>query len=207
MKRLATVCLVALVAAALTPQALDAGIGFRLGYSSATLSQASATPLPFNFGPLSSVTGGLSFEAGLGFISIDPELLYVRMGGRYDVDASNSLEFRHDYIQVPVLVKLNIIPVGPIRPFLCAGAYGAYLVNAKGVFVLDGVPSEEDMAGNYERFDYGLVGGAGLAFKLPGISLSIEGRFNYGLQNLLKDPAPGDSMKNECWMALAGISF
>jgi hypothetical protein len=129
------------------------------------------------------------------------------MGGQYEVDELNSLEFRNDYIQVPVMLKLNIIPAGPIRPFLCGGAYGAYLIKAKGVLEIDGEHTEEDMSENYERFDYGLVGGAGLAFKLPGISLSIEGRFNYGLQNLIKDPVPGDSMKNQCWMALAGISF
>ena len=207
MKRLSIAGLVALIAAVTIPQALNAGVGFKLGYTSSTLPQTSETPLPFTFGALSSFAGGLSFESSLGFISIQPEILYVRMGGQYEVDELNSLEFRNDYIQVPVMLKLNIIPAGPIRPFLSGGAYGAYLIKAKGVLEIDGEHTEEDMSENYERFDYGLVGGAGLAFKLPGISLSIEGRFNYGLQNLIKDPVPGDSMKNQCWMALAGISF
>jgi hypothetical protein len=207
MKRLLIACLVTLFAAVSIPQALNAGVGFKLGYTSSTLPQTSETPLPFTFGALSSFAAGLSFESGLGFISVQPEILYVRMGGEYEADELNSLEFRHDYIQVPVLLKLNIIPAGPIRPFLCGGGYGAYLIKAKGVLEIDGVPMEEDMSENYQRFDYGLVGGAGLAFKLAGLSLSIEGRFNYGLQNLIKDPAAGDSMKNQCWMALAGISF
>lgn len=207
MKKVFVACLVTLFAAVSVPQALNAGIGFKLGYTSSTLPQTSETSLPFAFGALSSFAGGLSFENGLGFFSVVPELLYVRMGGQYRFDASNSLEERHDYIQVPVLLKLNIIPAGPIRPFLSGGVYGAYLLNAKGIMEIDGAPMEEDITGNYERFDYGLVGGVGLAFKLPGIALSIEGRFNYGLQNIWKDPEPGYSMKNQCWMALAGISF
>jgi hypothetical protein len=207
MKKLTVICLVALFATVAVPRTLDAGIGFKAGYTSASLSLESSTPLPFSFGSLSSFAGGLSFEAGLGFFSIDPEILYVRMGVRYEVDELNSLEFRNDYIQVPVLLKFTVIPVGPIRPFLCAGGYGAYLIKAKGVMEEGGVPTEEDMSDNYQRFDYGVVGGLGVAFKLPGIGLSIEGRYTYGLQNLVKDPAPGDSMKNQCWMALAGISF
>jgi hypothetical protein len=207
MKKLSVICLVALFAAVSVPQALNAGVGFKAGYSWSTLSLTSTEPLPFSLGTLSSFAGGMSFSAGLGFLSIQPEILYVRMGSLYEVDALNSLEFRNDYIQVPVLLKLSIIPVGPIQPFLCAGGYGAYLIKAKGVMKIDGVPQEEDMSDNYQRFDYGVVGGLGLAFKLPGIGLSIEGRYTYGLQNLVKDPAAGDSMKNQCWLALAGISF
>jgi hypothetical protein len=51
------------------------------------------------------------------------------------------------------------------------------------------------------------VGSAGLAFRMPGIAVSIEGRYNYGLLNILKDPFPGDSAKNRCWMALVGLRY
>jgi hypothetical protein len=129
------------------------------------------------------------------------------MGGKYTVDADNSLEIRQEYIQVPVLIKLNIIPAGPIRPFLCGGGYGAYLLKSQGVMTIDGVESKETLTSDYERFDYGLVGGAGIAFKLVGLSLSLEGRYNYGLANLIKDPAAGDSMENQSWMGLVGIKF
>jgi hypothetical protein len=207
MKKLMIVAVAAICLTALVPQSFGAGFGLKFGYSSSTLALASTEPIPFSFGALDYFAGGIYFEGGLGFISIQPEILYVRTGGVYEVDEANSLEFRHQYIQVPVLLKLNIIPAGPIRPFLCAGGYGAYLIKSEGVLEVEGVSDTEDLTSDYERFDYGLVGGAGIAFKLLGLSLSFEGRYNYGLANLLKDPAAGDSMKNECWMALVGFSF
>ena len=206
MKKLAIAALAVLCAAALIPQTLEAGVGIKAGYSLSKFSQKSDTPLLFAWENLPFFVGGLSFEGGLGFISIQPEVLYVRMGGKYAVDP-DSLEFRFGYIQVPVLIKLNIVPAGPVRPFLAAGGYGAYLIKAEGVLITGGVTTKADMTEDYQRMDYGVIGGAGLAFKLPGISLSVEGRYNYGLMNIMKDPAAGDSMKNRSIMALVGLSF
>ena len=108
---------------------------------------------------------------------------------------------------MPVLLKLSVIPAGPIRPFIYAGGYGAYLLKANEVTLIDGVTGESDVTENYQRYDYGVVGGAGLAFKLPGISISIEGRYNYGLKNILTAAGPGESVKNRSMMALVGIGF
>jgi len=197
MKKIAIAALAVLFAAALIPQTLEAGVGIKAGYS---LSKIVETP-PFLWENLPFFVGGLSFEGGLGFISIQPEVLYVRMGGKF---TPGDFEFRFNYIQVPVLLKLNVVPAGPVRPFIAAGGYGAYLIKAEGV-IGGGLP--EDLTGNYERYDYGIVGGAGIAFKLPGITLSVEGRYNYGLMNILKDPAAGDSSKNRSLMALVGLGF
>jgi len=59
----------------------------------------------------------------------------------------------------------------------------------------------------FEKYDYGVVGGVGIEFKLPGISFSIEGRYNYGLKNILTDPVAGEAIKNRSMMALVGIGF
>ena len=201
MKRLMIVSLAVLCVAALVPQTLSAGFGIKGGYS---LSKSSS----FAFQNLRSPVGGIFFSLGFGPLAIQPEVLYVRMGGRDVIDGSG-LEFRFDYIQVPLLLKLKIIPLGPISPFVCAGGYGSYLFRARGVTFVDGVVAGDpaDLGDNYEKYDYGIVGGAGLKFKLPGISISIEGRYNYGLKNILKDAGPDDSWKNRSMMALVGIGF
>ena len=200
MKRLAIAALAVLCMAAFVPQALEAGVGLKAGYSLSKFSQLSDAPLPFQWENLPFFVGGLSFEGGLGFISLQPEVLYVRMGGKY---AAGLLEYRFNYIQVPVMLKLNIVPAGPVRPFIGGGGYGAYLIKAEGVLGAD----KADLTGDYMRFDYGIVGGVGLAFKLPVISISVEGRYNYGLMNIMKDPAAGDSMKNRSIMVLVGVNF
>jgi hypothetical protein len=208
MKRLMIVALVALCVAALLPQTLSAGFGIKSGYSLSKFALTAADPIPFAFHNLRSPVGGIFFSFGFGPLAIQPEVLYVRMGGRDVIDGSGS-EFRFDYIQVPLLLKLKIIPLGPMSPFICAGGYGSYLFRAREVTLVDGVVVGDpaDLGENYEKYDYGVVGGGGLKFKLPGISISIEGRYNYGLKNILTDPGPGESFKNRSMMALIGIGF
>jgi Outer membrane protein beta-barrel domain len=207
MKKLALACLITIFVAAAVPQALEAGVGFKGGLTWSSLAIKSTDPMPFDFGKLQYYAGGVFFDLGLGFVSIQPEILYVRMGAAYEVDELNSLEFRLHYIQAPVLLRLNIIPAGPVRPFLCGGGYGAYLLKSEGVMEIDGVTEKTDVTDEYERIDYGLVGGAGIMFKLGIIGLSVEGRYTYGLANIIKDPLAGESVKNRSLMALVGIKF
>jgi hypothetical protein len=206
MKRLMIVALAVLCVAGLLPQTLSAGFGIKGGYSLSKFSLTSTEPPPFEFINLPYYTGGIYFSLKLGPLAIQPEVLYTRMGAKYAVDA-DSLEYRFDYIQVPVLLKLSVIPLGPIRPVIYAGGYGSYMLKAKGVETVGGVPDETDLADMFEKYDYGVVGGAGIEFKLPGISFSIEGRYNYGLKNILKDPSAGEAVKNRSMMALIGIGF
>jgi hypothetical protein len=205
MKRLIIVSLAVLCVAALLPQTLSAGFGIKGGYSLSKFSLSGTEAPPFT--NLGSPVGGIYFSLKLGPLAIQPEVLYVRMGAEYEVDEDNSLEYRFDYIQVPVLLKLSVIPMGPIRPVIYAGGYGSYLLKAKGVMTVGGVPEEEDLGEMFEKYDYGVVGGAGIEFKLPGISISIEGRYNYGLKNVLTDPGDGESVKNRSMMVLVGIGF
>jgi hypothetical protein len=207
MKRLMIVVLAALCVAALLPQTLSAGFGIKGGYSLSKFATESTEPIPFIFGNLGSPVGGIFFSLGLGPLAIQPEVLYVRMGAEYKVDEANGLKWQFDYVQVPVLLKLSIIPAGPIRPFIYAGGYGSYLIRARGIMTVDGVSEGTDISADYQKYDYGVLGGAGLTFKLPGIAISVEGRYNYGLKNVLIDPPAGDSLKNRSMMALVGIGF
>jgi hypothetical protein len=206
MKRLMILSLAILCLAALVPQTLSAGVGVKGGYSLSKFALVSSEPPPFTFDYLPSFVAGLYFDINLGIISIQPEVLYTRMGAKYE-DGEDSLQYRFEYVQAPVLLKINIIPAGPVRPFICGGGYGSYLLKATGIMVAGGVRTETDLADTIVKYDYGVVGGAGLAFKLPGISLSVEGRYNLGLMNIEKDPAAGESVKNRSIMALVGIGF
>ena len=204
MKKSLLVVLVALAVVAVVPQTLGAGVGIKGGYSWSRFTLSD--PPPFTLDNLSYFVGGLYFDINMGFLSLQPEVLYTRMGAKYE-EAGDSLQYRFDYIQVPVLLKINIIPAGPIRPFIAAGGYGAYLLKAKGVMIVDDVTEEEDLSDTFQKYDYGVVGGAGLAFRLPGISITVEGRYNLGLANILKDPSEGEYVKNRSIMALVGIGF
>lgn len=207
MKRPVVAVLAVACAAALGTPALEAGVGVKVGFSLARIHQTSPEPLLFARDDSRFLAGGLSFERGLMLLSLQAEVLYVRMGGKDTIDSANGLEYRFHYIQAPVMLKFDIVPFGPLRPFVGAGAYGSLLVKAESVMTAGGDTTRANLTKDYERYDYGIVGGAGLALKLPGISLSVEGRYDYGLRNILKNPVPGAAVKNRCLIVLAGISY
>jgi len=209
MKRLMIVSLAVLCVAALLPQTLSAGFGVKGGYSLSKFSLAPSNPFPFPVVNLPSPLGGIFFNLKLGPLAIQPEVLYVRMGSKFELEGTG-LQYRMDYIQVPVLLKLSVIPLGPIRPVIYAGGYGAYLLKANGAIIDGGaVGPYTDASDQFEKSDFGVVGGAGIEFKLPGISLSIEGRYNYGLKNIYVPVSPEDNLvwKNRSMMVLVGIGF
>ena len=77
------------------------------------------------------VGGFAEFEFGTVF-AIEPQLLWVQKGGKYDIDltdgsGSGSLTFKLDYIQVPVLFKAEYRKAGQdFAPSLFAGPAVAF---------------------------------------------------------------------------------
>jgi hypothetical protein len=206
MKKTVLVCLAVFCASALASPAWASGAGIRAGFSLAKIHETGSM-LAFQWDGLPFVTGGLFFESGLGFVSLVPEILYVQQGGKLDIDAANGFKDRYHYIQVPIQLKIDVVPAGMVRPFVAGGVYGAYLIRAEAVDKVEGVTIKTNITPDFDRWDAGLVGSAGLAFKLPVMSVSIEARYNHGLMNILKDPPAGSSIKNRCWMALVGIRY
>lgn len=206
MKKLTLVFLAVLLAFAALPQTAAAGIGLKGGFSLAKFSVSSTEPLPFSFENNSGAVAGVFADFGFGPLSIQPEILYVRMGAKAEYDPI-VIKYLLDYVQVPVLIKLRVVQAGPVRPVLCAGGYGSWMIKGQGLTISGELTGKEDITDVLNRFDYGLVGGAGVEFKLPGIRLSVEGRYNFGLANVLKNAEEGNAMKNRALMALVGIGF
>ncbi len=206
LKKIVLVSLAVLLAFAALPQTAAAGIGIKGGFSLARFSASTTEPMPISFVNNAGVVAGVSADLGFGPLSIQPEILYARMGAKAQVE-SVEIKYLLDYIQVPVLLKLRVVQAGPVRPVICAGGYGSWMIKGQGSST-NGVDSEsEDITEYMNRFDYGFVGGAGVEFKLPGVRLSVEGRYNFGLANVLKDPENGSVLKNRTLMALIGVGF
>jgi hypothetical protein len=199
MKKFLIVSLAVLLTAALLPQTGMAAVGIKGGLGLSKSSITDTTGLV----NLKAPVGGIFFGMNFGQFTIQPEILYVRMGARME-EGADWLEFRLDYIQVPLLLKINVLP-GPISPMIYGGPYGAYRFAAKGA--ASGVSGTVDIGEDYKTTDYGVVFGGGIDFKLVAIKLSAEVRYNLGLANVAVDPAPGFSIKNRTLMLLVGIGF
>jgi hypothetical protein len=206
MKKFVLVCLAAFCAIALALPAQASGTGFKAGFSLARISETSGA-LAFDWKDLPFVAGGLAFESGWGLWGFELDVFYVQQGGKITVDAANWIKDRYHYIQVPAQIKVFPIPTGMVRPFVAAGAYGAYLIRANEDAEVLGVLAKTNVTADFDRWDWGVLGSAGIAFKMPGVTVSVEARYNRGLMNILKNSIAGDSVKNRCWMALVGINY
>jgi len=206
MKKTILRAVVVLCVLALCQQGLKAEFGIKAGLSLAKYQWPTPVPIGFEWQYLPFAAGGLYVEAGRGILSVQPGVFFTRMGGKYAVEG-DSLEFRFDYLQVPVLLKMNILPSSRVCPFIGFGGYGAYLVKAQGVLVIDAERQVENIIEEYERFDAGLVFNAGLDFQFARTTVSVECRYAHGLMNAQKPPVEGEFMKHRSIMALVGLGF
>lgn len=134
-----------------------------------------------------------SFNAGVfanfpvgDILSLQPEILYSRKGAKliYDNDfGTGTSEFKLNYIEVPVLFKVNITDNLSVH----AGPYFAYLVDAQEKNNFEGVIDSEDTQtydnDDFNKFDVGISGGIGLEFS----SIGIGARYNYGFSTIGKE--------------------
>ena len=127
-----------------------AKIGLRGGLTQATLYGDDIAKSDFRPG----FTGGLFFtyRANKAF-SIQPEVLYsVRGGKNVDLDATTaeeSIRARHDFLEIPVLLKLTA-PLNKIKPRLFVGPAIGFLLNSE----LNGADADD----SFKSVDWGRTG-------------------------------------------------
>lgn len=118
-------------------------------------------------------------------LSIQPEILYTVKGSKLTYDlgilGSNEYRFNLNYVEVPVLAVINLAKNFNLQ----AGGYTAYLAQANIKRTTNDGPNDQiaDLnEDNFNRFDYGLVGGLGIDVE----NVTIGARYNYGLREVGK---------------------
>ena len=129
-------------------------------------------------------------------ISLDIDAFYFRKGSKFK-SATEELDYALDVVSITPLVRVKFLP-GP-SPYVLGGGEFSYILTHKS--------GDTDIKENYKSFDYGLVFGAGYQMSMPGASLFFEGRYHLGFANILKDPAPGDSLKTKALVVIVGIKI
>jgi opacity protein-like surface antigen len=141
------------------------------------------------------IGGGIELFSGP-YISLEIEGLYFRKGSKVEIIDVEG-DYTLDVISVPAFVKVKILP-GP-SPYVIGGGEFSYILTHK--------LEEEDKKEETKSFDYGLIFGAGYELSMPGASLYVEGRYHLGVANILKDPAPGESLKTKALVVIVGIKI
>ena len=136
-------------------------------------------------------------------VSLHTEFLYSQKGATVE-EGSESGKVKIDYFDVPVLLRASSPASANGTSFHAfAGPSFAFRVSAETESSFDGEEESEDIDDEVERFDLGLVVGAGVRFG----RFEIDGRYTWGLSDLNKIEGEELKIRNRVFSVMAGIRF
>jgi hypothetical protein len=162
-------------------------VGVKGGLSLASLN---ADNTDFSYG--AGLTGGIYGQIGFTpIISPRAELLYVQKGGvigSENLPGNEDVAYSLNYIEIPVLAKVNVPVVRQVFPSLYLGPYIGFAVSRSITADGDDVPgaNPED---RFNTTDYGLTIGTDVDFSFAGRNLVLSARYDWGLANVSADDA------------------
>lgn len=139
--------------------------------------------------------GGFLAFAVTDMFSISPEALYTMKGDSEELTEQGTtvkLTAKLDYIEIPVLARVDFTNTSSITPWLAAGPALAFNVNAKiKGEASDGTTSgsaEIDIGDIIKSVDFGAAFGGGLTFGLgdSGKNVGVEFRYTLGLTDVVE---------------------
>ena len=148
------------------------------------------------------IVGGFATIRLADWVAFQPEALYTQKGmhGRDPSGADDVFEARVDYVDVPMLIRLQ--PSSGRGVYAVAGPSVNFNIAAK--LVDEGDNDETDIKDDIESVEVGLVVGVGLQLS----KFLVEGRYAEGLTNIAKDPDPEeDSYRNRSFAIMVGVRF
>lgn len=130
--------------------------------------------------------GGVFFNyAFTELFAVQVEALYMQKGATYEWsegDESGSLDAKIDYIEVPLLLKVNIPTEGKIKPAIFAGPTFGFLMSSK----LSGDGVDEDMKDTTESMDIGILGGLEIGYKMEKGMIFLGASYEVGMMTIAK---------------------
>jgi opacity protein-like surface antigen len=198
------------VAALARPAAAEIEPGLKVGINSAKVSLASGDDEGFT-GRTGPVAGGSLYFRGERF-GLQAEALYTVKGFAVEETSdgtSGNVEIR--WLEVPVLLRAELMSEGSVRPYVVAGPTIAFKIDSKLTIEQDGVSvnlSElegEDLDESISSTDVGAAAGVGVQAKVGGLAIEVEGRYTLGFSNLDKDD--NDTIKSRTATLSVGVRF
>jgi len=153
--------------------------------------------------------GGLDTKTGFAFggfvriplspnVSIQPEVLYTRKGAKtsgYLEDVMVEFKLNHDYVEIPILVKVAIPTEGQVTPTFFAGPAIGFKTAAKAKVEasVGSVSGSGDIdISNAADVDFGLAFGGGADFATTNFTIVLDVRYTLGLTKVYDDTDPWD---------------
>jgi hypothetical protein len=144
--------------------------------------------------------------------AVQPEALFMMKGDSEEAEGVKGT-IKLNYIEVPVLAKLNFLSEGPARPSIFAGPTVGFNTTAK--LKLEGseggvdVSGETDVKDETKSVDFGVVFGGGLDMPVgqSGQMVGLDVRYTLGLTDINDDPTDTTEIKNGTLTVMGSFSF
>lgn len=150
------------------------GKGFKLGFDIAKINTDYNELDEFLDSRVGFIGGAfLTYNLNRQF-AVQPEILYVSKGASKDLIFVNA-HWNINYLEIPVLLKYDLMPNGPAHPNLFIGPAMDVLLSSD-LKVLD---YKFDVADGMKTIDFGLAFGGGLDYK----HFTFDVRYTLGLTN------------------------
>jgi hypothetical protein len=166
---------------------------------------AAAYQITSEFGDASSTSDRkIGFEAGIfgdfpinRLLSIQPEAVFVQKGGEEASEQFGNSSITLNYIDVPLLLKINAPVDGMLQPYIFGGPYAGYLIEATS----EAEGESTDLSDFLNEIHYGLKIGLGINIG----SFLIDARYDMGLANLYKENEDLEGLDNNFEITSAGF--
>ena len=135
------------------------------------------------------------------WIEFQPEALYSVKGSRFEGSGFTSTALV-DYLEVPMLARVSRRG-GTLGFYVAGGPYVAFRLRARTRTTFSGATEELDIGEETEALDFGLSIGGGVEWR----RLVFDGRYLYGLQNVVKDQSDDLKITNRAISITAGFRF
>ncbi len=144
--------------------------------------------------------GRFEVQPGIEFVRKAPEL---RIGDGIATIASKVIL---DYIELPLLLRVNVLRGSRLTPVVFLGGFGAYRTRARGRTGIGDASFEEDLNDIVASWDAGIIAGAGMQIRTGAVTWMVDLRYSHGLKDIGKDESTID-WKTRTLTALAGVSW
>jgi outer membrane protein with beta-barrel domain len=193
-----TLCATVIPVATLLSPAPARAQEIKAGFSASTISFS-----PENNSPeLSQVERNHGFVGGVSFLipgnrygGYQIEALFHQKGARNLLRRDDHLALR--YLEVPVLLHVDMAQRDPRAVFLVAGVAPAFNLHAS----YEDENVKEDVTSDIENFDIGLVIGGGVELGY----LTVEARYTWGLRSAFHDGELEGAFTNRAFCVMVGL--
>jgi len=132
---------------------------------------------------------GLGLEFSLNkYLGFEMDILYSQKGCHSQVFRADIPDRTTDYslnaISLPLLLKIKLKPVS--SPYVLCGLECSYILS---------------------KSDFGYILGGGFEIKIQRITFFVEGRFYFGLKNIMSEPYPVESVNTKSEMLIFGFKL